>query len=236
MVEKSEVFFRIIFVLGVSLIVFSFFLDWYYYSFYISDEGTMWGYNMFLGWVTTSETENYPNIVNMDLLFIASYLAIVFLTIMVFVYISFDLPGIKKQTQYEKIKSLGIIFPICACFNLVFTVVFFWRLIEAQMYFPFLTLINNFDNSFISYSIGPGCMIHLCSFVLIAPYSCFMVFIPYKFKVAKSDETIDNDYIENYGKKINLDKIVLKEKVKTEKLVDFEEKEHEELNLNQINL
>ncbi len=219
MIENSEKIvrcFKILFLIGMGLVIASFFSDWYYYAYIINGTTMIWGYNIIAGWnCLSNNSENYLGIVEIDMIILSLYMFIFILAAISFIYISLEHPLFSKKDFYNKVKTLNYIFPVYLGFNLVILALFLFSLFQANFYFPFLKLYIISENSetLYYYWLGPGCILHTISFIFMFPFSTIVLQIPRKFKLKENDIEIDN-IIEECSKKIDFDKIIMKERIK----------------------
>ena len=238
-IEKIEKVFKILFLFGIGLVITSFFFEWYYYAYNINGISTIWSFNIVVGWIClTNNSENYPGIVEIDLMFLLLYIFIIFLTVSIFIYISLEQQLINKSDFYRKVKNLNYIFPIYLVFNFGLLMFFLYNLFQANLYFPFLKLHIITEKSETLYSLGPGYVLHIISFIFMFPFSIKLLQIPRKFKL--KDFKIENDsLIEKHSKNIDFEKIIAKEKIKTAtKFTQFHNDRYqsERINLDEIKL
>ena len=235
MTPRSERFFQLLFTIGVLLIIASFFFDWFLYAHIGSTIINAWGFNLFSGWTSyTSDTNNIPSLLEADILLISLYAFLVAFSAFALVYIKFEIPGMGKTKYYEKVKSLGIAFPIMAGFNLLISCMFLCSLVTSHLYFPFVVIGGAIDGPQMVYCIGPGLILHLATFPLVLPYSIFLSTLPFKFNV-KEAISIENT-IDRASKKIDYDKIILKEKINPKGNFPIDEQDDQEIELDSIEL
>jgi len=238
-IEKIEKVFKILFLFGIGLVITSFFFEWYYYAYNINGISTIWSFNIIAGWTClTNNSENYPGIVEIDFMFLLLYIFIIFLIVSIFVYILFEHQLFNKSDFYRKLKNLNYIFPIYLVLNFGLLMYFLYSLFQANLYFPFLKLYIIPENSETLYSLGPGYVLHTISFIFMFPFSIKLIQIPRKFKL--KDSKIENDgLVEKHSKRIDFEKIIAKEKLKTDtKFMQFYNDRHQpgRVNLDEIQL
>ena len=219
MIENSEKIvrcFKILYIIGIVLVIASFFSEWYYYA-YIINETTIWGYNIVIGWnCLTNNSKGCPGIVEIDVVVLSLYVFIFVFSAISFFYISLEHPlFFSKKDFYNKVKTLNYIFPANLGFNLIILALFLFNLFQANFYFPFLKLYIISENSetLYYYWLGPGCILHIISFIFMFPFSAIVLQIPRKFKLKENKVEIDK-VIEESTKKIDFDKIIMKERIK----------------------
>ena len=243
--NKSDFVFKIVFAVGMCLIMISFFLDWYVFeeshtSSIVNPETsnstipnsdqinltiTTWSFNIFTGWVCSDiNNPTIPSLLSPDLFFISIYVFSYIIAVASFIYICLNYSKVHKESYFEKTRSLGYILMIFVVFNLYNQIQFFYNLIQNSLYFPFVKFENFVNNSAFIYSLGIGCYLHFISFIFIFPFSLFIFIIPYKFKT--EEQKIDiNEYIEEKARKVNLDKVIQKAMLKSDKKFDYKVKD-----------
>lgn len=227
--EKSDNLFKILFIIGLGVIIISLFLDWYIYSYSIDSYFISWSFNLFDGWrCLTEQTSVIPALLDMNLMYLMIYLFLFVILTAVFVYFCFNSTLFEKKSYFEKIKSLSYIFLLFLLYNAFILISFFNSLIEAYLYFPFLELVVIPENSKTIYSLGTGFYFNIISFVLIFPYSVFVFTIPYKFKREAPEISIDETVKEN-SEQIDLDKIIQEVRIKSDKAFNYNIQEIKEV-------
>ncbi len=217
MIENSEKIvrcFKILFFIGMGLVIASFFSEWYYYAYIINGTTMIWGYNIIIGWNSlTNNSENYPGIVEIDMIILSLYMFIFILAAISFIYISLERPLFSRKDFYNKVKTLNYIFPVYLGFNLIILALFLFSLFQANFYFPFLKLYIVSEDSETLYWLGPGCILHMISFIIMFPFSTAVLQIPRKFKLKENKIEID-EIIAISSRKIDFEKIIMKERIK----------------------
>jgi len=220
MIENSEKIvrcFKIFYIIGIGLVIASFFSEWYYYAYIINRITMIWGYNIIAGWnCITNNSINYPISIEIDLMLFLLYIFIFFLAVISFIYISLERPLFSKKNFYNKVKTLNYIFPVYLGFNLIILALFLFNLFQANFYFPFLKLYIVSEDSETLYWFGPGCILHMISFIFMFPFSAIVLQIPRKFKLKENKIEI-NKLIEVSSKNIDFEKIIMKERIKKDK-------------------
>jgi len=241
LVEEPESLFKGLFFIGVVVAIISLFMNWYSFSILEADNHfTNWDYYYFLGWVCTTEmSDTIPSLFRMDIYFSLIYVAYNVFSLSAFVYVCINLSDSQKKNYYEKIRRISIVFFLHAGFNIIFSGIFFFELTQEALYFPNLILKNTADDSFISYNLGIGCILHVLSFPLIAPFSIFLHTIPKEFKVLEKERDIEDLMVPRY-KQIDLDRMIQKQRIKSDSSLHPKLKEKirakEKFNLEQIEL
>ena len=215
--KKMIQWFKGLFSIGLILMFFSFFLDWYSFKIYSGSETTvLWGYNLFQGWIspissTLNETlrpEDFSiqfviNIMLIGTLVISGYVAF-------FVSIE-NASSIEKYKLYSYVN--GVLLLLVLCYILLFPIMY---LLPNDLYFPLFHITNPDSGFTTAYSVGFGYVLQLFSFPLLFPYSIFYIQTVRTFE--HEEDTVEkhvSKIIKQYQEPPELDKFIADEEAKT---------------------
>ncbi|MFX1377899.1 MAG: hypothetical protein ACFFA4_02300 [Promethearchaeota archaeon] len=169
--------FRIIYLIGLTLLFFSLFLEWYSYQIYNFDSELLvsWSYYFFYGWATPF-TEASPlnegmKPVNATIPFVINALLLIALLTSGYIVIFKNVEKAKVIKTYNKYGyANGFILLLLAFYLIICPLMY---LIPNELYYPLLNIRNYDSEVIIWYSIGPSYVLQIISFPLIFPYSIF---------------------------------------------------------------
>lgn len=206
--------FRYLFFVGLILLLFSCFLDWYSIKMITSSGETvmLWKYNLFSGWTTPlSDSFNDYYRPNLPLFPLAINIMLIGLIIFsAYIVLFNNIESITPQDN-KMFYAYGIMaLPILIIYYIW---IFPWDL--GDLYYPTI-IVNDLDTGLVSeYTIGLGNILAIFSFPLIFAYTLFYFITVLKFE--RKDNSPDNivyKIIHNTRKELDLDKLIAEEGVK----------------------
>ncbi len=221
MKNKIVTSFKTLFIVGLILLFFSFFFDWYSYQIYDSTGLVVsWNYNLFVAWSTplanTSEysfnllkrPENELIPITVSVLLIS--------TIIISVYhILFE--SIDEKTSLGKKYMFfayvnGFLLILNLCYVVIFPVIY---LTPQKLYFPLVFIEDYTDGLTYMYAFGAGYVLQIISFVLIFPYSVFYFKTIRTFgQKERTPDRIISKIIQDNQEPLDLDKYIAEEQLK----------------------
>ncbi|MFW9823116.1 MAG: hypothetical protein ACFFE4_09285 [Candidatus Thorarchaeota archaeon] len=207
--------FKLISLVGFTLLFISFFVEWY--SFQVFEDGILvssWKFNLFFEWSTDLPqgivlNENFrPESLN-----ISPIIHVFFIITLIFsVYtIFFKDPERSENLISLKKFSFGFVSVIVLLLFYIFVIPVIY-LIPNGFLFPSLHYINLDLSMRFSYFISYGYILQLIGFILIFPYSIHFYLIIFQFeKQENSPENQVNSYIKNRQEMIDFDKFIAEE-------------------------
>jgi hypothetical protein len=210
--------FKIVYLIGLMLLFFSLFLDWYSFQVYDFENEPLvsWRYQFFIGWGTSifNSTLNEvmkPEYVMMPLLI--TILLVITILVSSYAVLFKDIHRAADIKPYKKFAYInGFLLLVVLYYIIVCPVIY---LISNELYFPLLS-IKDFERKLIYlYSVGPSYILQLVSFPFIFPYSIFYfrtinTFIQKEY----SSEKVVQYIIQNSQESLDLDKYIAEEELK----------------------
>ena len=208
-------YFKIVFLTGVIILFFSFFVEWY--SFQMLEDGIVtvsWKYNILFEWSTDLPsgltTNEYYRPENLE---VSNILNFLFLGVLSFTVYTVLFKDIEQSEDLGSLKRYSLGF-VCLILLLLFYIVIFpiMYLLPNELYFP--SLIDNhliFDFRF-SYSISYGYILLIVGFLLVFPYSMhyYLTITQFEKQENNPEKKIDA-YIEKLQESIDIDKYIAEE-------------------------
>ncbi len=220
---KSKIIhsFRILYLIGLVLLFFSLFLEWYSFQIYDFDNELLvsWSYSFFNGWVTPFSGSSSLNEVmkpeNVSIPFIVNILLIIALIASGYIVILKNVDQATDIKSYNKYGYVnGFLLLLIAYYLIICPVMY---LIPNELYYPLLN-IRNYDSGLIKwYAIGPSYILQLISFPLIFPYSVFYFKTVSKFmQQERAPEKVFNRMIQESQELLDLDQYIAEEELNQE--------------------
>ncbi|MFX1455184.1 MAG: hypothetical protein ACFFDB_07380 [Promethearchaeota archaeon] len=215
MKNTLPVIFKIVSLVGITLLFVSFFVEWY--SFQVFENGILvssWKYNLFFEWSTDLPSgivinENFrPESLNISPIIHGFFIiALIFSVYTIF----FKDPERSENLLNLKKYSFGFIsvIVIMLFYIVIFPVIY---LIPKGLHFPSLIRVDLDLSLRFSYYISYGYILQLIGFILIFPYSIQFYLIIYQFERQENiPENRVNSYIKNIQESIDFDKYIAEE-------------------------
>lgn len=216
---RSVQTFRVLFLIGLILLLFSVFLQWYSFQIYNLDHELLvsWDYTMFSGWNTPLV---YSSFFNESMKPINNGSPLMFTILLAggiilsgYVILFHDIENaINPDSCYKFGYLLAFVVAVIFVYICIFPALY---IISNNLMFPFFTVVNN-DAGLISYySIGPGYLLQLITFPLLFPYCFFYIATIRKFK--QQDNTPEKKVEKLIIKSqdiLDLDKLIAEEELK----------------------
>jgi len=217
--------FKILFFIGLILLFYSVFVDWYYYDIY-NDSGKLiasWNYNMIFSWTSAlgSELNNLfkPNELDVSIIIVILYIACIICSGLAIMF---------KDVEKEEDLSSLMLFTYINYFLLILTAFFIFAfpaicLIGNDLYFPFM-IFNDFQLSAeFHYSVGLGYLLNCAGFICVFPYAMFYSKTVAQFETKDNTaEKILNNYIEKNSDSVNIEQMISKERLIHKKIIEKE--------------
>ena len=217
--------YKIIFVIGLLFGFASVFLDWYYFQ-GVNDAGQTviyWVYSALFDWSTVFSqgaviNEFYePKNTSIPIAIVIAFLVVIFLSAYSVLFLDAE-----RKDNLPKLKNFGFVnlflVTLIGFFVLIYPLFF---LLPNGLYYPFLEYYNYELEITLSYSLGPGYFFQLISFACTFPYAMFNHSVINTFEKEQSSvENKINQYISNTREKLDLDKLIAREELKLESIID----------------
>ncbi len=221
MKNKIITSFKTLFFVGLILLFFSFFLDWYSYQIYDSTGLVVsWNYNLFVAWSTPlSNTSEFSFNLAMrpkNELIPITVSVLLISTIIISVYHVFFENIDEKTSLGAKNIFFGYMNGFLLILNFCYVVVFPVMYLKPQnLHFPLMFIENYTDGYNYMYAFGAGYVLQIISFVLVFPYSIFYFKTIRTFGQAeKTPERIISKIIQDSQEPLDLDKYIAEEQLK----------------------
>ena len=238
--KDLKLIFRISFIIGLTVLFISLFLDWYIIQIYNSSNNLIaeWNYNPITEWNTEISNEKFKSPKNILIPFAINLLFIISIAFSGYIALFNDLEKIEKKPKKEKdldkfkLYSYAIFFLITLNLYYIFAFPAFY-LMQNKLYFPVLRQKDLELNVTYYYFIGPGYVSQVIAFMLVFPYAMFYYRTLEKFQ--KKDHIaskVVKNYIQNAQEKIDFDKLIAQENLK----LKYEDIELETITLENRNL
>ncbi len=201
--------------MALILLIISMFLDWYYIQVY--DSGgrliVFWSYNPFTEWTTVSSGGDYKKLSHPKDLLIPLVINIMFIPVVIASGYCVLFKDIEKKIELEKLQRYAYINLFLILLNGYYIFAFpIFYLFPNHLYFPFLTIKDTDLNVVYQYTVGPGYILQVISFVMIFPYAIFYYQTIEKFKSKQhSIKKVIDTYIQTVQEPIDLDKFITQE-------------------------
>lgn len=207
-------YFKIGFLIGLALIVFSLFLEWY--SFEIRDiNGDLvasWDYNIFTGWTTPLSGDlSLNNALRPESP--SNQLVVNIMLIGMTVFCGY---GILFR-DIEQANNIQAYANACLLVLILYYVVIFpiMHLFPQGLYFPFVSIDDEILGFFYYHAVGPGYILQVVSFLLVFPHSIFYIRTIMMFgHQERSPESRTLRLIEKVQEPLNLNKLIAQEELK----------------------
>jgi len=206
--------FKICYVVGLILLFFSFFFDWYYYEIYNSNNKLIgfWGYNPLFGWHPVMKNKNMKQPKNLSIPIYLTFAYIILIIISTYIVLFKDFENIEKIPE---LKPYAIINILVLFFNAYYLIAFFVELYNTKLFFPFLYKENLDTGYSYNYYIGFGYLFQFIGFILIFSYTKYYYDTINKFeKEERTVEILTEKVLKKYAEPLDLDKLIAKQKMK----------------------
>ena len=221
MKNKIITSFKTLFFVGLLLLFFSFFLDWYSYQIYDSTGLVVsWNYNLFDDWSTPlSNTSEYSFDLTMrpenGLIPITITILLISTIIVSAYHVVFESIDEKTSLGAKNIFFAymnGFLLILNFCYVVVFPVMY---LQPQNLHFPLVFIEDYTDGLTYMYAFGAGYVLQLISFVLIFPYSVFYFKTIRTFgQEKKIPDRIISKIIQDNQEPLDLDRYIAEEQLK----------------------
>ncbi len=211
--------FRMSFLSGLSLLLFSLFLQLYSFQIYNADNELLvsWVYTISTGWDTPLSNSSFFNEfmkpVNIGSPLILTILLTGGIILSSYVILFQDIEHAKNPESFYKFGYfLAFIVALVFTYVCIFPILY---IISNNLMFPLFTVENYESGLIYLYSIGPGYLLQLFSFPLLFPYCIFYFATIRKFKQQEyTPEKIVEDLILKSQDVLDLDKLIAEEELK----------------------
>lgn len=225
MERKSTNTFRVMSLVGLILLFFSMFLEWYSFQI-VNFENTLvvsWSYYLFSEWQTPfSSTSTLNEAMKPNITTIPFFLNVIFIGAIIasgYVILGRNIDQAEDLGKYNKFAYLNIFLMLLVGFYVIICPLFY--LAPYHYYFPLLSIKNYEEQLIYIYSIGPGYLLQLFSFLLIFPYTVFYYKTTATFiHEQRAPEKLLHTIILNSQEAINLDRFIAEEELKKGLLLD----------------
>jgi hypothetical protein len=208
------------YLLGLVMLVFSFFLDWYSFKIYnLNDEILVsWQYNILFEWTSPYSSGDALNNAfrpeNLSIPLIINLITIATVILSGYIVLIKDIEKISSTRNSSQFSYINGFLLLLILFYLIFFPVIY--LLPKELYFP-LIYVEEPEVGFIHiYSIGPGYLLHLIIFPLIFPYTIFFYRTMSDYeKLENTPEKIILNLIKETQEPLDLDKLIAQEELKS---------------------
>ncbi|MFW9881969.1 MAG: hypothetical protein ACFFG0_53580 [Candidatus Thorarchaeota archaeon] len=221
--------FRLLALVGLLLLFFSIFFEWYSIKVYDfnNDLVVSWSYYFLTEWQTPFTTSSFLNSImrpNNDIIpIVINYILIGGILASSYVILVKNIDHAEVIKNYMKFAYINIFVVLLIGYYIVISPILY--LVPNELYFPFLSIRNYELELFYVYSVGLGYILQLISFLLIFPYSIFYYRTVSLFIQQEGEpEKIVQKTIENSQELIDLDKFIAEEELQLKLLPENDEK------------
>jgi len=209
--------FRLVALVGLVLLFFSIFIEWYSFQVYDfnNDHVVSWSYYFFTEWKTpfTTMLNFLMKPENATVPFLVNYILVSGILASGYVVLVKSIDHAETIKNYTKFAYINIFVVLLVGYYLVICPILY--LVPNELYFPFLSVRNYELELFYIYSVGPGYILQLISFPLIFPYSIFYYKTASTFiKQEREPEKIVQKTIKESQELIDLDKYIAEEELR----------------------
>lgn len=206
--------FKNLFFVGLILLLFSCFLDWYSFQMINSNGETIvrWNYHLLFGW-TTSFSDSFNNNFRPDLPLFPLTINIVLIGLIVFSAYIVLFNNVENITPKDNKMFYGYGIMALPILVIYYLWMFPWYL--EDLYYPSM-VVNDLGTGVISvYTIELGNILAIFSFPMIFAYSLFYFVTILKFeRKDNSPDNIVHELLHDSQEELDLDKLIAKEEVK----------------------
>lgn len=218
--------FRIIYLIGLILLFFSIFLEWYSFQIY-NFENTLvasWSYYFFIEWYTPLSSDAPVNVFMkpesklIPFIFHGILIGVILAAGYVILFKSIDTAeNVHTYNKYAYI-NLFLVFLI-GYYIIVCPIIY---LAPHELYFPFLSIRDYDLEYFYVYSLGSGYILQLISFPLIFPYSIFYYKTTSFFiRQERAPEKLIEQLIQESQDFLDLDKYIAEEELQQQRNISI---------------
>jgi len=214
--------FKMIFLIGLTLLFVSLFVDWY--SFYaVNSEGQIvisWSYHLFSEWRTIFAPDAvYNEFYHPENASLPVYIHIIFTMLILIAAYSVLFKDVENTTELHKLRRYGYLEICLLLLNLFYLVIFpVMYLLPNELYYPFVMYTNNELELLFVYNIGMGYVLQSIGFTLTFAYSIFYYQTVMKFERERtSPQKMIESFIQTVKEPLDLDKFIAEEQVRTER-------------------
>ncbi|MFX1419968.1 MAG: hypothetical protein ACFE9N_13700 [Promethearchaeota archaeon] len=214
--QTASHIFRLVALIGLILLFFSIFLEWYSFQIYDfnNDLVVSWSYYFLTEWQTPFTSSSILNSVmrpdSATIPLVINYVLIGGILASSYVIVVKNINHAEAIKNYTKFAYINIFVVLLVGYYLIISPILY--LVPNELYFPFLSIRNYELELFYVYSVGPGYILQLISFPLIFPYSIFYYRTTNAFiQQEREPEKLIQKIIEDSQELIDLDKYIAEE-------------------------
>ncbi len=230
MEQKTTYIFRLVNLIGLIMLFFSIFLEWYSFQMYDFENNLLvsWSYYFFTAWQTPFSTSSSLNTLmkpeSASIPFMINIILIIAILAAGYVILFKNIDQAKTIRNYNKYAYINIFLLLLIGYYVIVCPVMY--LVPNELYFPLLS-IRDYDLEVIRvYSIGSGYILQLISFPLIFPYSAFYYKTISSFiQQERAPEKMLQKTIQDSQEFLDLDKYIAKEELNQERDIGMPEDE-----------
>ncbi|UCC19889.1 MAG: hypothetical protein JSV62_01020 [Promethearchaeota archaeon] len=226
--------FRLVALIGLILLLFSVFLEWYSVQIYDfnNDLVVSWSYYFLTEWQTPFSSSSILNSImrpdNATIPVVINYIIICGILASSYVILVKNIDNAEAIKNYMKFAYINIFLVLLVGYYVIISPILY--LVPNEFYFPFLSVRNYELELLYVYAVGPGYILQLISFPLIFPYSIFYYRTVSAFiQKEREPEKIVQKIIENSQELIDLDKYIAEEELQSKLDTRLSERDAESL-------
>ncbi len=207
--------FKNLFFVGLMVLFFSCFFDWYSFSM-INSNGEMimkWSYHLFFGWATPFSNSSVNNEYQPESSLFPISINVVLIGLIIFSVYIVVFKNIENITS-EKNKIVYGYGIMALCILILYYISSFpWYL--GELYYPAINIDDLESGSTFIYTIELGYILQVLAFPMIFAYTLYYLMTAIKFEKEESaPEKIVHDLVLNVQEELDFDKLIAKEELK----------------------
>jgi len=222
MERSASYVFRLLALVGLIILFFSIFVEWYLFQVYDfhNDLVASWSYYFFTEWQTPFTSSSILNSSmkpdNATIPFIINYILIGGILASGYVILVKNIDNAEAIKNYTKFAYINIFVVLLVGYYVIVSPILY--LAPNELYFPFLSIRDYELELFYVYNVGTGYIMQLISFPLIFPYAVFYYKTANAFtQQEREPEKVLQKTIDDSLELVDLDKYIAEEEL-TQKL------------------
>lgn len=218
--ESKQDHFTILAIIGLIVLFFSLFLDWYSFQI-VNNDGDLvvqWNYNLLTGWATMLDSDVNimfrPADIALPVIIPIVFMGLIMLTGYLLIVRPLDqAPPEQLEAQKYGVYGMLLLLIFSGFFIVIFPIMY---LLPEGLYFPFIIFSETDWEVTYHYSMGVGYWVHVIGFVLVFPKCIFDYQTLQSFKGEDdSPEAWAHDLLAQHTDAIDFDKLISEEQLKT---------------------
>ncbi|MBY9007899.1 MAG: hypothetical protein KGD63_14250 [Candidatus Lokiarchaeota archaeon] len=217
---KTQIIFKITFIIGIALSFLSLFFDYYNYKGY-NETGELvlsWNLSFIFNWTTSLDETSYNDVLRPQNLGIPIEIHIIFIVLLIvsiFIILFKDIIGAKDFKNLQP--YVYILFALVLFLGFYIFIIPIFYLINNKLLFPIITYPNEDIGIIFHYSINFGYLLEFISFILIFPYVALYFYIIQNYEITQDDfEKKLKEILIKENEPFDIDKFIAEEYIKTQ--------------------